>query len=117
MSNTFFVDQEHQDAFLHLVIFHNCAKDREYTAAFYILAADSELRKKGARFITDGGIDWNRIDRQDWSHGYKLLVSLAKHLFRSSGKIELVQGMGTWGDNLYNVAMQAIRIRKQGMEA
>lgn len=110
-----FNDQAHREEFNRLVAQYGRITDKEYTAAFYILASDEELRRKGARFITDSGIEWSRIDRQAWSHGYKLLVDLAKHLFRSSGKIELVQGLMTWDAERYNLAIEAIQIRKWGL--
>lgn len=115
MNRPFFLDDEHEEIFYRLVSKKFKENDKEYSAAFYVLTADHELRKKGMFHIKPDGIDWEGIWDNDWSSGYRVLLQLAESLFKSSGRVDLVYGLGTWGDELYRVAMQAIEIRRAGI--
>lgn len=90
-------------------------QDKEYLAAFYVLTADEELRRKGAQYVGRDGIYWKSIFEQDWSSGYKLLLELTQSLFQSSGQIEFAYGLRTWDEERFNLAMQAIYIRRSGL--
>ncbi|HVJ49225.1 hypothetical protein [Desulfitobacterium sp.] len=111
----FFIDDEHEETFYLLVSRKFKENDPEYEAAFYVLTADNELRKKGMPFITPDGIDWEGIWNNDWSSGYRILLKLTESLFKSSGSVELAYGLGVWGEELYRVAMQAIGIRRKAL--
>lgn len=115
MSKLFFLDEEHEKTFSLLVSQKSKKKDSEYATAFYVLTADAELRKKGMKYITSDGINWEGIWENDWSSGYRVILQLAESLFKSSGRVDLVYGLGTWGEELYQVAMQAIQIRRKGI--
>lgn len=112
----FYTDEEHAEAFQTLVKEHKKATDKEYFTAYYVLTADPELRKKALRFVKADGIEWERIRRQDWSSGYRLLLELTETLFHSEGEARLAYGLGTWDDTLYAVALQSIRMRREGTE-
>ena len=112
----YFTDEKHDEDF-HL-LFQGLGKtqDNEYLAAFYVLTADEELRRKGAQFVGRDGIDWRSIFCQDWSSGYRLLLELTQSLFQSSGHIDLAYGLRTWDEERFKLAMQAIYIRRNGLE-
>ncbi|KLU61438.1 hypothetical protein CEB3_c21170 [Peptococcaceae bacterium CEB3] len=110
----YFVDEEHERTFRILVEEHDRTGDREYLAAYYVLTADEELRRKTLRFVRKDGIPWLLIWEQDWSSGYQLLLKLAEHLFMG-GEVDLVRGVRTWGDTLYKIAIQAIEVRRKGI--
>lgn len=107
----YFSDEKHATEFKQLGKTH----DNEYLAAYYILTADEELRRKAARYIKTDGINWEGIWNQDWSSGYALLLKLAQCLFQSSGSVDLAYGLKTWDDERFNLAMQAIYIRRNGV--
>lgn len=111
----FFLDQEHENSFKSIIERFGRATDREYLAAYYVLVADGELRRKAARHIHLGGIKWDAIWQEDWSSGYRLLLELTESLFRSGGEINLAYGLRTWDENLFQVAMQAIFLRRNGL--
>lgn len=115
MARVYFFDEKHAEEF-HLM-FQGLGKtqNKEYLAAFYVLTADEELRRKGAHHVGRNGIDWQGIFSQDWSSGYRLLLKLAQSLFQSSGQIELAYGLRTWDEERFNLAMQAIYIRRNGL--
>ncbi|MDR3543314.1 MAG: hypothetical protein P4L69_20490 [Desulfosporosinus sp.] len=108
----YFDDEKHKEEFHHLFQRLGKAQDKEYLAAFYVLTAEEELRRKGAKFVGQGGINWQRVFSQDWSSGYRLLLKLAQSLFQSSGKIELAYGLQTWDEARFNLAIQAILVRR-----
>lgn len=91
------------------------ANDNEYLAAFYVLTADEELRRKRAQFVGKDGIDWLNIFFQDWSSGYRLLLELTQSLFQSSGQINFAYGLRTWDEERFTLAMQAIYISRNGL--
>lgn len=101
----FFLDNNHEEAFRNLILLKGKGKDLEYASAYYVLMADNELRKKGMRHITEDGIDWESIWDNDWSNGYRVLLQLAESLFKSAGSVEMVYGLGIWGEELYRIAM------------
>ena len=111
----FFVDQKHAEEFLRMYQRLAKAQENEYLAAFYVLTADEEMRRKGAQLVGRDGIAWESIFYQDWSSGYKLLLELAQSLFQSSGQINLAYGLCTWDEIRFNVALQAIQIRRNGL--
>jgi len=111
----FFLDDEHEEKFFRLVSGKFKENDKEYSSAFYILTADEELRRKGMKYITTDGIRWDGIWDEDWSSGYRVLLQLGESLFKSSGRADIVYGLGIWGDELYRIAMEAIRIRRSGI--
>jgi len=111
----YFLDNKHAEEFQYLLQRLEKARDKEYLAAFYVLTADEELRRKGAEFVGQDGIDWRSIFGQDWSSGYRLLLELAQSLFQSSGQINLAYGLRTWDEARFNLAMQAIHIRRNGL--
>ena len=112
----YFLDEEHRKEFHRLFGRLEKAHEKEYLAAFYVLTADEELRKKGAQFVGRNGIDWQSIFCQDWSSGYRLLLELAQSLFQSSGQIDFADGLCTWDDVRLNLAMQAIYVRRKGLK-
>lgn len=108
----FYIDEEHAEVFQTLIQKFGKAGDREYLAAYYVLTADAELRRKAARYVKPDGIEWPHIWAQDWSSGFRLLLKLAESLFLSSGSVDLAYGLKTWDDERFNLAMQAIQIRR-----
>ncbi|MDR3543394.1 MAG: hypothetical protein P4L69_20925 [Desulfosporosinus sp.] len=111
----YFEDEKHAEEFNHLFQRLGKGQDKEYLAAFYVLTADEELRRKGAQLVGQGGIDWRSVFSQDWSSGYRLLLELAQSLFQSSGKIDLAYGLRTWDEERFNLAIQAIHVRRNGL--
>ena len=119
MNRMYFVDNGHKKAFTNMVSRYGIRWDKEYSSdssCYYLLAADEELRRKAARYIEQDSIDWEGIWQQDWSKSYRFVLQLAESFFKKSGSIELVHGLETWGDELFQVAMQAICIRRQGIK-
>ena len=108
----YFFNQAHQDDFYSLIAKYKKNTDKEYMAAFYILSADTEIRHKVDRCITYAGIDWECVFQEDWSSGYRLLLELAETLFKSSGTFDLAHALNAWDEYRFEIAMQAIRIRK-----
>ena len=111
----FFIDQEHENSFKAIVQQFGKSKDREYLAAYYVLVADDELCSKAAQHINRDGINWSAIWGQDWSSGYRLLLELTESLFKSAGEVRLAYSLRIWDDDLYDLAMQAIYIRRRGL--
>jgi len=111
----YFFNPQHQEAFHALVAKYKKSSDNEYMSAFYILSTDTEIRHKTDKHVTYTGIDWEGIWQYDWSSGYRLILELGETLFKSSGSFELAQGLNTWDEYRFEVAMQAIRIRKNGL--
>ncbi len=110
----FFVDQEHEKEFKTFVRRYDKSGDKEYLAAYYVLTANDELRRKAARYIKPDGIGWPRIWEQDWSSGYRLILQLGESLFQSSGEVEFAYGLRTWDDELFQVAIEAVMLRRKG---
>lgn len=112
----YFFNQQHQDVFKSLVDKFRKQSDNEYLSAFYILSSDAEIRHKTSHYISYDGIDWERIFLQDWSSGFRLIVKLAETLFKSSGSFDLAYGLNTWDEYRFEIAMQAIKIRRDGIQ-
>ena len=85
----YFLDQKHAEKFHRLFQRLGKAQNKGYLAVFYVLTVDEELRREGAQFVEQDGVDCRSIFYQDWSSGYRILLELAQSLFQSSGYIEL----------------------------
>lgn len=59
----------------------------------------------------DEGKDVDSEAYRTLSSGYKHIVRLARNLFNSNNEFNLMKALDTWGDELFNVYQQVIKIR------
>ena len=115
----FFTDELHKESFIKLLkdndrIHKNNVLDTEYSAIFYILSSDMELRNKCLKYIKEDGIYITEmLEEQDFSTGYAMLIKLAAHLFnRYNEEIDMVSLIGALDNSLFKVAMNGILLRR-----
>ncbi len=96
---------------------HVLLSDDERAAVLYLMASPLLMRKGVERFIStaDYSVDWSALRREAevWSHGERLLLQLAAHLWNDSNPspsiMELIQ---TLSDTNFSCAMEAIQARR-----
>ncbi|MDK2919608.1 MAG: hypothetical protein PWQ37_2341 [Candidatus Petromonas sp.] len=87
--------------------------DLYYLPAIYLLTSDEEIRKKSLHYISDEGIDFQKIKSNDFSSGYVILVQLAHHLFDSANESpEIMELISRLDKDNFELALQAIRLRR-----
>lgn len=90
--------------------------DLYYLPALYLLTSDEEIRKKSLPFVSDEGIDFEKIKKNDFSSGYVTLVKLAYHLFNSANESpEIIELIGRLDKDNFELALQAIRLRRHSL--
>lgn len=90
-------------------------KDPEYRAACYVIAHPEIFHKATKRKwewpFGDGEESW--VDQEDFSHGIRLLIDSARHLYGGgSHPFSLLDGVSTWDTGNFYVFLQACEIRK-----
>lgn len=112
----YFKDGQHQEKLFSLLEKYNKADSKEYSAAYYILTSDNELRRKAAAYISSDGIDFMlMLEHEDFSSGYRNMIDAAMSLFNSGAKVNLPDLCWLDEDN-FNVILEAINIRRYGIE-
>lgn len=90
----------------------------EYQAVLFILTSDDELlAKMGPYFSSDGFRSFDMFDEQDLSGGYAKIARAAADLFGQSYETSLSTLVGTLDHDLFNTFLQALIIRKYGVNA
>lgn len=90
----------------------------EYQAVLFILTSDDELyAKMGPYFSSNGFRSFDMFEEQDFSGGYAKIARAAADLFGQSYETSLSNLVGTLGHELFHTFLQALIIRKYGVNA
>lgn len=90
----------------------------EYQAALFILTSDDELYiKMSPYFSSDGFRSFAMFEEQDFSGGYAKIARAAADLFGQSYETSLSNLVGTLDHELFHTFLQALIIRKYGVNA
>lgn len=118
----YFVDKEHENNFYQLLTRYPIGqKDKEYQVGFYIVAVAEIYRHCNENPVSDNSspFDWffDEVGNPSQycaglSSGYLSLVKAGINLFNNYEDFTLYQALGTWGDQLYKVFIQACEIRR-----
>lgn len=91
-------------------------KSPEYQAVLYILTSDDELYEKMSPYFgNDGFRSSDLLEEVDFSRGYQLIVQVAADLFGQDYETSLSGLVGTLGHDLFHTFLQALIIRKYGV--
>lgn len=109
----FFVDEHHKNNYIALLIHFDVRQDREYSTACYVLAHPEICRKVNWKSCESPFefVKWRGDKRVDLSNGYSLLVQMARNLFDSNNRFNLMDGISTWDGSLLRIFYQAMDIR------
>lgn len=118
----FFVNKEHEENFINLLSRYPIGKtDNEYRAGFYIVAHPVIYSHCNGNPVSDGNgpFDWyfEELDNPSpysaaLSSSYSFLVRAGIHLYNGYEDFTLYLAVGTWGDELFKVFVQACQIRR-----
>ncbi|RLQ84883.1 hypothetical protein [Planomicrobium sp. Y74] len=88
----------------------------EYQAVLFILTSDDELyAKMGPYFSSDGFRSFDMFDEVDFSGGYAKISRAAADLFGQDYETSLSGLVGSLDHNLFHTFLQALIIRKYGV--
>ncbi|MGE6415574.1 hypothetical protein ACQKDD_15515 [Planococcus kocurii] len=88
----------------------------EYQAVLFILTSDDELYEKmGPYFSSDGFRSFDLFDEVDFSSGYAKIARAAADLFGQDYKTSLSDLVGSLNHDLFHTFLQALIIRKYGV--
>jgi hypothetical protein len=117
MDFIYFLNTEHESNYYSLQDkFHQCKEpnpDRGYRAALYIVALPVIYNALGG-VPGNYPFQWVHEREIELTTAYKQLVSLGMHLYNDSNPLNLMEGLNIWNQDLFQVALQAIEIRKNG---
>lgn len=120
MSKSIFVSQDHQQRFVKAI--EQIGKvdggkiDPEYGSALYILCADAATWNKAEEYVSPDGIEFDEmLSEMDFSGGYSVLIHLAGNLFNNHLQVEAVDIPTRLDENNFQIALQAIRLRRCGL--
>lgn len=90
----------------------------EYQAVLFILTSDDELLAKMGPYVSsDGFRSFDMFDEQDFSGGYAKIARAAADLFGQDYETSLSRLVGTLDHALFHTFLQALIIRKYGVNA
>jgi hypothetical protein len=108
----YFKNEEHQKNFHELCLKVSKTRYSDYLAAAYILSLP-ELYKKASPYFSDDGFYLEKVLEQDFSSGFKILLSLAGQLFNGlNTEFNLNRAIGTLDDDNFQVMIQSLVIRR-----
>jgi hypothetical protein len=131
----YFVSKEHERNFKELVLRFHAQQDPEYQTACYVVALPEVWRKIDgdtgeypfswvSKFKDEEPPEGYNEDEDEnpyseafgmLSSGYQKIVLAAANLYNSSmDEFNLMKALGTWGDELFSVFLQAVAIRRGG---
>ena len=88
----------------------------EYQAVLFILTSDDELYSKmGPYFSSNGFRSFDLFDEVDFSSGYAKIARVAADLFGQDYEISLSDLVGSLDHELFHTFLQALIIRKYGV--
>ncbi|WKA60350.1 hypothetical protein QWY16_09665 [Planococcus shenhongbingii] len=88
----------------------------EYQAVLFILTSDDELdAKMGPYFSSDGFRSFDMFDENDFSGGYAKIARAAADLFGQDYETSLSSLVGSLDHDLFHTFLQALIIRKYGV--
>lgn len=117
MDFIYFMNEEHESNFYSLQNqFHQCKEpnpDLGYRAALYIVALPVIYKALGG---VPGNYPFQWVHERviELTADYKQLVNLGMHLYNDNNALNLKEGLDVWNQELFQVALQAIEIRKNG---
>jgi hypothetical protein len=118
----YFTDEEHKKRLLSALEEIGCLANHgrynsEYAAPLYILTSKESTWLKTHDYIEGDSIRFRAIlDEVDFGGGYSVLINLAAHIFNSQFHVEPIEFLRLDPYN-FEVAMSAIRIRRDGLFA
>lgn len=99
----------HQETYLELIYDTQKGNSNEYVSAFYILTLP-EIYDVAIKHIDGDVIDFDKILDYEWTDSMLFLLTVAKSLFTSSGRIEITDFLYLDIDD-YNVFREAMDLR------
>ncbi|MGG1518450.1 DUF2538 family protein [Paenibacillus oryzisoli] len=114
----YFVNEEHERNFNFLLGKYPIATvDKEYQTGFYIVSNPVIYHYCNGNPVIDGNgpFDWffdENCDKSGLSNGYRQLVQAGIHLYNNFDEFSLYLSLGTWGFELFEVFIQACKIRR-----
>lgn len=117
----YFVSPKHEDNFYQLLRRYPVGqRDREYKTGFYIVAHPEIYHHCDGNPVSDGDspFDWYFDEsnvspcKAGLSSGFLALVRAGINLFNNHEDFSLYLSLGTWGDELFKVFVQACEIRR-----
>lgn len=114
----FYVNDEHERNFIYFLEKYPIAiKDKEYRTGFYIVAHPVIFDFCSGNPVSDdnGPFDWffdDQCNKAGLSNGYRQLVQAGLNLYNNYDDFSLYLGLGTWGCEIFEVFIQACKIRR-----
>jgi len=118
--NIFFKSADHKRRFITMMgqigKIYDGNLDPEYSAALYILTADTGTWKKVSGYVDRDGIEIDTIlEEVDLSSGHAVLVRLAGNLFNNQQHLDPLEFLRLDEDN-FQVALAALKLRRYSMQ-
>lgn len=115
-----FISELHEERFIHLrrLLALQYQNNKEYLSVIFLLAGDDEFYDKVSPYFDgiEGSFNFpDMFKNEDFSSGYYILAKLAVHLFNNGEQVTPLDLIGSLDANLYNLAMNAIHLRRKGV--
>lgn len=119
LSPQFLSDSHRSLFFQRLNLLHKSQQTSpEYQAVLFILTSDDELLAKMGPYVSsDGFRSFDMFDEQDFSGGYAKIARAAADLFGQDYETSLSRLVGTLDQALFHTFLQALIIRKYGVNS
>lgn len=113
-----FLSDTHKDLFKFVIDQLNSSqqKSNEYLAVAFIATSDSELYEKMRPYFGSNGFkSFDMFEEVDFSSGYRKIARAAGNLFGQDYEISLADLSNSLDHNLFNTLLQAMKVRKYGV--
>lgn len=118
----YFINSEHEENFQSLLVSYPIGQiDRQYQAGFYVVAIPTIFDRCEGNPVCSGHgpFDWYfdeesnlGLNAAGLSGGYQCLVKAALNLYNDHQDFSLYLSVGTWGNELFQVFVEACQIRR-----
>ncbi|MDP4084745.1 MAG: DUF6075 family protein [Bacillota bacterium] len=118
-----FLSNEHEKLFYKMrqqIKNESYRKGKEYLSVVFLIAGNDELNQKVSPYFdtTVGMFDSEAMFKNEsFSHGLSVLARLAVNLFNDNEKVTPLELIGVLDDEKFNLALNAIILRKNGISS